>query len=67
MQQILRRYGTPVTKQRKLPTVCDDDQMESENEIDDDKNDKDYAPESEEEQISGDECSENGRYIIEYM
>jgi len=59
--------GTPVIKQRKLPTVCDDDQMESENEIDDDKNDKDYAPESEEEQISGDECSENGRYIIEYM
>ena len=46
--------------------MCDDEQMESENEIDDDKNDKDYAPESEEEQTTEDECSENGRYIIEY-
>ena len=59
--------GTSVIKQSKLHTVCDEEQMESENEIDDDKNDKDYAPESEEEQTSGDECSENGRYIIEYM
>ena len=65
MQRFLE--GTPVIKQGKLLTVCDEEHMESENEIDDDKNDKNYAPESEEEQTSGDECSENGRYIIEYM